>query len=138
VWVLPHWPGWYLNMGIAGGHLNAFNDLRLPADAPRQRCYFPTGFAAVASSVYGTPPMWQGTQQQRHVVIWLPDRRIRLGDVTFEKGEVRVGYEVGARIGARVRAKAAWRMRGHDVAFHHDELQPAREGGRFAFTTGGP
>jgi len=136
VWVMTDWPGWYLNMGIAGGHPAGFNDLWLPADAPRQPSYYPSGFAAVASRVYGTPPFWQGTQQQRHVIIWLPDRRIRLGDIRFEVGEVRVCYEVGARIGSRVRAKAAWRMRGDDVAFHHDELRPEAGGGWFAFETG--
>jgi schlafen family protein len=136
VWVMTDWPGWYLNMGIAGGHLAGFNDLWHPADGPRQRSYFPSGFAALASRVYGTPPFWQGTQQQRHVVIWLPDRRIRLGDVRFEKGEVLVGYEVGARLGDRIRAKAAWRLHRSHAAFLHDEVRPEADGGCFAFKTG--
>jgi hypothetical protein len=134
LWVLTDWPGWYLNMGIAGGYPAGFNDLSLPVDARRHRC-FPNGFSAVASMVYGTPPFWM-SQQQRHVVVWLPDCRIRLGDVRFEKGEVRVDYEVGARLGPRIRAKAAWRPHAHDVAFQHAELRPERDRGVFAFKTG--
>ncbi len=134
VYVITDWPGWYLQMGIAGGHLAGFNDLFLPADARRQRC-FPNGLSALTSMVYGTPPLWMNNHNLRHVIIWLADSRIRLGDVRYEKGEVRARYEVGARLSRRVRVKAAWRMRGDDVLFQHKDVQPVENGGWFACKT---
>jgi hypothetical protein len=133
-WVTTDWPGWYATHSLRGGPLHGFNDLWLPADARSHR-YFPTGFAAVATEVYATPPFWLGTRQERHVVVWLPDRRMRLGDIRFEKAKVRVQYETGNRFDRRVLVKAAWRLRLGDVSYSHAELRPTKPSGWFSFLT---
>lgn len=133
-WVTTDWPGWYGTHSLRGGPLHGFNDLWLPADA-RSHCYFPTGFAAVATEVYATPPFWLGTRQERHVVVWLPDRRMRLGDIRFEKTKVRVQYESGNSFERRIVAKAAWRIHPGDVTYSHAELRPTKPTGWLSFPT---
>jgi hypothetical protein len=78
-----------------------------------------------------------GTHQPAHVVIWLPDRRMRLGDVRFENGDVRVAYETGTQLDARIVAKAAWRMGPAEAAFSHAEIHPSEPTGWLAFGTSG-
>ncbi len=134
-WVLTEWPGLYFNFGLGGQQLAGFNDLWLPAEGRRHR-YFPSGFAAVASRVYGTPPFWLGTQQQKHVVIWLPDRRVRFGELRFHAGEVRVAYETGANFRGRIEAKAAWRARASDAHFEHATSGVIEGTGWMSFQTG--
>jgi Putative DNA-binding domain len=135
-WVMTDWPGWHATFNLSDSGLYALNDMWLPAVGSKQP-YFPTGFAAVDARVYGTPPFWMGTHQPAHVVIWLPDRRMRLGDVRFENGEVRVAYEAGTQVDAHIVAKAAWRMDSGEAAFSHAEIHPSEPTGWLAFGTGG-
>ncbi|WP_083856758.1 AlbA family DNA-binding domain-containing protein [Nitrolancea hollandica] len=120
--VPPDWPQYYFHHSF-GSTSDLATRILDPLHAEKLP-FYPNLVAALAEIVYGIPPTRVPTSFSPHVLVRLPDRRCRIGAVTFNDGTVQIAIEEGRPAGSLgCCLRVVWRRESTDTEWIKSDLR---------------